>query len=762
MDFIQEYSPDEAVRIDGEFSRLAGKHYMDHAGATLYAESQIRSIQNQLTSNLFCNPHTSHLTGDLIDSVRHRVLQFFNTRSSEYTLIFTSGATASLRMVAECFTFRPENAPEGDDGVFVYLRDNHTSVLGMRAIVATDRIEPMERVDFLRHTKLSAMSSQRKPSLFVFPAQNNFNAAKYPLELIEEIQRNGLRGYDDEKFYVCLDAASYVSTNFLDLNRYRPDFVCLSFYKIFGYPTGLGALLIRNGSETVLNKKYYGGGTIKILLSGQNLHMKHDSVEQRFEDGTQPFLSIIALLEGINTIERLIPAVDGQRSMERVSKHVFNLAKYCYRKLGSLKHANGLKAIRFYMDSEFSSGQHQGGIVNFNVLREDGSYVGFAEFAQVAERAGIYVRTGCFCNAGTCQRQLGLSDEDVLMFFRMGKICGDDTDMIEGMPTGTVRVSFGYMNSSKDVDVLAEMIAKSFIRRSSIHSNSGINQSGNPILESIYIYPIRSCGAFRVPHSWPLCGKGLRFDREFTIVDSCNIPLSGTKHSEMASIVPKIGNNVLLLTHSSQSDFILNLNEIEGPLVQLNGSAAVDCGDLVASWISRTLRTSRLRLLKQTTVGNSQQKLLMINRNVLRCLGDELNEIRLVEHLRGNLVIDVPAQFDMQAWKELTIGNERFQIIGMCTRCPMIHVNQADSLKAIASVFTKKIPLGIYLIYMESENSTANQLKCGAELEVATRRDIISKSMVITESTTRYDFRGVSALGASKYSSNGIYRSSMK
>lgn len=44
-----------------------------------------------------------------------------------------------------------------------------------------------------------------------------------------------------------------------------------------------------------------------------------------------------------------------------------------------LKYANGRDAVRFYHDSEFESVERQGGIVTFNVLHDDGSYVGFAE-----------------------------------------------------------------------------------------------------------------------------------------------------------------------------------------------------------------------------------------------------------------------------------------------------------------------------------------------------------------------------------------------
>ena len=45
-----------------------------------------------------------------------------------------------------------------------------------------------------------------------------------------------------------LDAAAFVPTNRLDLRVVTPDFVAVSFYKMFGYPTGVGCLLIRNAT----------------------------------------------------------------------------------------------------------------------------------------------------------------------------------------------------------------------------------------------------------------------------------------------------------------------------------------------------------------------------------------------------------------------------------------------------------------------------------------------------------------------------------
>ena len=47
---------------------------------------------------------------------------------------------------------------------------------------------------------------------------------------------------------ILLDAAKWVGTSPLCLRSVPADFVVLSFYKMIGYPTGLGALIVRNGA----------------------------------------------------------------------------------------------------------------------------------------------------------------------------------------------------------------------------------------------------------------------------------------------------------------------------------------------------------------------------------------------------------------------------------------------------------------------------------------------------------------------------------
>ncbi|MFW8423601.1 aminotransferase class V-fold PLP-dependent enzyme, partial [Klebsiella pneumoniae] len=69
---------------------------------------------------------------------------------------------------------------------------------------------------------------------------------------------------DLNNFYILLDAASFVGSSYLDLSKYKPDFICVSFYKMFGFPTGVGALIVSKRGQQVLRKQYYGGGTVNI------------------------------------------------------------------------------------------------------------------------------------------------------------------------------------------------------------------------------------------------------------------------------------------------------------------------------------------------------------------------------------------------------------------------------------------------------------------------------------------------------------------
>ncbi|XP_048367698.1 molybdenum cofactor sulfurase isoform X2 [Sphaerodactylus townsendi] len=439
--------------------------YLDHAGATLFPQSLLKAFTDDLNTNIYGNPHSqsisSKLTYDTIEHVRYRLLQHFNTTVEDYTVIFTSGCTAALKLVAEAFPWVPGSQKEPGSW-FCYLSDSHTSVVGMRGItaalnVSSVSVKPAEMMSRTTDSRAEELDGQT-PLLFSYPAQSNFSGTKYPLAWIEEIKSGKLRPVRvPGRWFVLLDAASYVSTSPLDLSAHPADFVPLSFYKMFGFPTGLGALLVKNECASRLRKTYFGGGTAAAYLAGEDFYLPRRSIAERFEDGTVSFLDIIALKHGLDNLERLTGG------MANIKQHTFALAHYTYTVLSTLKYANGSPVVRIYSDTDFSDPDVQGPILNFNVLDENGEIVGYSQVDRLAGLYNIHVRTGCFCNTGACQQHLGISNDDIKKNLQAGHVCGDDIDVIDGRPTGSVRISFGYMSTFEDAQTFLKFIIATWL-----------------------------------------------------------------------------------------------------------------------------------------------------------------------------------------------------------------------------------------------------------------------------------------------------------
>lgn len=190
-----------------------------------------------------------------------------------------------MKILGEYFQYKGTLNDELKTGSLVYLRDNHTSVLGMREYAPKSVPVSQEQVSkSLNARSKSAAQNDDTRSLFVYPAQSNFSGTKYPLWWIDKIQKGALNGsccLNSAKWFVALDAACFTSTSPLDLSVYKPDFVTISFYKMFGYPTGLGALIVKNSSADCLKKIYYGGGTVLMALSTEKVMVPRKVLHER-------------------------------------------------------------------------------------------------------------------------------------------------------------------------------------------------------------------------------------------------------------------------------------------------------------------------------------------------------------------------------------------------------------------------------------------------------------------------------------------------
>ncbi|KYN27886.1 Molybdenum cofactor sulfurase, partial [Trachymyrmex cornetzi] len=716
--------------------------YVDHAGATLYSETQVRNVGANLHGSLYGNPHSigNSLTHDIIDRMRYRILSHFNTNPDEYTVIFTSGATASLKIIAEGFRFTTDEnnktAMSPHSGSFVYVQDNHMSVLGMRDVIAAKGANAI----YLDHDQAFQIFSQPSTphdlnerqssnSLFAFSAQCNFSGLKYPLKWISDTHAGTLSVFarkPSTRWYVLLDAASFAATNKLDLSIYKPDFLCLSFYKMFGYPTGIGALLVKNKSSDVLDKMYYGGGTVDIALSSERFHRKRQILYERFEDGTVPFLSIVSLQYGFEILSKL--------SMDQISKHVFSLAKTLHHSLLTLHHCNGKPVVKLYSDSDYEDRSLQGGIVAFNVMRSNGQYVGYMEILNMAAIFKIHLRTGCFCNPGACQRHLSFSTKEILKYYEAGYVCGGETDLINGKPIGAVRISFGYMSTIKDVQTVLLMITKFIdepcIRKIPECKNTQINKC---TLQRLFIYPIKSCGAYEITDSWNLNSKGLEYDKEWMIMTSSGTCLTQKYHTNLYLLKPVIlrKQNIMRLTYPGRPTIDVSLENVYEKSMEYQSRIHeskvqdIDCGSKVSEWLSLALGKPNLRLIRQSrerqkngldkALLSNQASYLAVNEASVSWfidkISDDLNfQKDIVHQFRANIIVEGCEAFDEMQWKHVRIGNNNFNVNGSCARCQMISDQITDEkiiepLRTLAEELHGKLRFGICLTRLENTQS---------------------------------------------------------
>jgi molybdenum cofactor sulfurtransferase len=422
-----------------DYARLdaGGDVYLDYTGGSLYGASQLEEHLRMLRDSVYGNPHSVNPTSSaatvLVERARAAVLRYFNAPESDYACIFTPNATGALRLVGEAYPFGPDDR-------FLATFDNHNSVNGIREFArakgAHTAYVPLEAPDLrVADGLLERYLDDAAPgghNLFAYPAQSNFSGVKHPLEWIASAQA---RGWD-----VIVDAAAFVPTSRLDLSAWTPDFVPVSFYKMFGYPTGLGALLARRSALERLKRPWFSGGTV-IAANVQGEKVVPLSGHALFEDGTVNYLGIPAIEIGLRRIERI--------GIETISQRVQGLGTWLLAALQRLRHSDGSPATRVYGPTTWD---RRGATIAFNFLHPDGRVIDERFVDLVAAAHTISVRTGCFCNSGAGETAFSISKDTLIgAEFAEGMIL-DDYIRLVGMPTGgAVRVSLGLVTNFADV-----------------------------------------------------------------------------------------------------------------------------------------------------------------------------------------------------------------------------------------------------------------------------------------------------------------------
>jgi molybdenum cofactor sulfurtransferase len=444
--------------------------------------------------------------------VRERILsELFrlpDARHADWDVIFTSGATAGARLIAEAFPWSSQEEGGSSSGGFFYTKQAHTSLVGIRG-AASSAGAPVTALDNEEHALDVLPSNADSNVLFAYPAQCNATGRRISLDLCRRVKRIF------PHVCVLVDAAAYLTTAALPLDALpldeAPDFVVCSFYKIFvnynlvfflppqelltyifldlsqGFPTGLGCVLIKRSAAARLNRPgYFGGGAIDAMtVTDTSWHAPRGSITAtssrsrvsepihgRFEHGTLPYLDIIALDHAFDAHARIFGSLDS------VSRRVTALTKMAVDAMTSLRHANGRPVCIVHEALGTKSGggrvDDYGPTIAFTLLRQSGELVGHVELSELAAINNVHIRTGGLCNTGVLSAVVGLSDKDIRANYVRGRVCWDtvefggadnEDDSSKRQPTGVARISFGAFSTRGDVTRWIDFLRRFYVSR---------------------------------------------------------------------------------------------------------------------------------------------------------------------------------------------------------------------------------------------------------------------------------------------------------
>jgi len=447
--FKNEYPAYESTKVlddlrTSEYARLDKQNqiYLDYTGGGLYAASQLRQHMALLEEGIFGNPHSKNPSSlamtHLVEQARNYVLEYFNASPDEYVAIFTPNASGALKLVGEAFPFGP-------GGRFLPAYDNHNSVNGIREFARTKGAEVTYLPTVLPELRFDAQALEAEldrvqpggNNLFSYPAQSNFSGVQHSLEWIAKAQAKG--------WHVLLDSAAFAPTNRLDLGVWKPDFVPLSFYKIFGYPTGVGCLLARKEALAITQRPWFAGGTISITsVQGEGWHYLLED-EAGYEDGTINYLTLPAIEIGLRHINDI--------GIELIHERVTCLTGWLLDQMTALTHSNGTPMVQIFGPTNL---QERGGTIAFSIDDPQGIRLDYRRVEALANRANISLRTGCFCNPGTGEIVHHLTREEMAQAFNQPIAMSFDhffdwARSEHGRNPSTIRISVGLATNFDDV-----------------------------------------------------------------------------------------------------------------------------------------------------------------------------------------------------------------------------------------------------------------------------------------------------------------------
>lgn len=397
----------DVERIRGDFpilgSRVYGRPlvYLDNAATAQKPQCVIDAVSRAYTecnSNVHRGVHTlSERMTELYEQARERIRNFIGADSCG-EVIFTSGATASLNLVAYAWSERFLHA---GDNIIISEMEHHSNLVPWKLAAdrksAEIRVLPVDDDGRLMTERLPELLDSRTKVVAVTQASNTLGTKPDLRPIIEAAHSAGA--------IVVVDGCQGVVHGGVDVRALDCDFYAFSGHKLYG-PTGIGVLY---GKREILEAMppFMGGGDMVDKVSFERI--TYAPLPLKFEAGTADFVGAVGLGEAVRYVESL--------SAVEVEAHERELLEYATERLLEIK---GLKI--------YGTEAGKTPIVSFNV---DG--ISHYDMGMILDKTGVAVRTGHHCAEPTMHR-FGV--------------------------TGMCRASFAFYNTRAEVDALADGVVR--------------------------------------------------------------------------------------------------------------------------------------------------------------------------------------------------------------------------------------------------------------------------------------------------------------
>jgi len=383
--------------------RVFGKPliYLDNAATTQKPLSVIRKIEevySTINSNVHRGVHhLSQLATESHEEARKTVQRYINAVSSN-EIIFTSGTTDSINLVA--YSFCRSQCKPGDE-IIITTMEHHSNIVPwqvQRDISGVEiKVVPLRENGEIRLADIEALISSKTRLISVAHVSNVLGTINPIAEIIQLGHSHNIP--------VLIDAAQSIQHIPVDVQSLDCDFLVFSSHKIYG-PTGVGVLY---GKESWLERlpPYRAGGEMIAHVSFEKTTF--NDLPYKFEAGTPDYVGSTALGEAIRYV--------GNLGLEKIRRYEDRLLQYATEQLLQIE---GLQI--------FGTSPHKSSVISFLV-----GNIHPYDMGMLLDQLGIALRTGHHC-AQPLMESLGIE--------------------------GTLRASFAFYNTEEEIDILVEGIRK--------------------------------------------------------------------------------------------------------------------------------------------------------------------------------------------------------------------------------------------------------------------------------------------------------------